>query len=1177
MSAAHTFYARAASRGLQRSVVGAHRTDERLRMAWIGEIKALCQYTATIDVSPEQGNGKAMVVYARNLPVPSPLFVSEKWQQVEIKDNGIQVFGARLNIGDRVRFRNGETLKFEGSNETAPFGRVVIDGQPEVVLLPGDDPFSATEWPTRTPEPTASGVTFTALSGRDDAVTLADPDWRVFRLGTAEYLGGFFTNDIELFEPKTVAVPEAARVIGLIKGGTDFEIRRDGNLLLRMLVPVNLNLYLDFHPDDLSSIFVDTTDAGLEHPNEIYAGRVAPPNAVLYANGLPFGRYYSRYDTQQDGVFAMPEFNAPILAMGAFYRGDSDKELRLLLLSARSKTMHTGGVSLEAIQARAELARPLANMGQLREAIELRSAAVRELQEFEIQPNRPLIEQLNQLAALHQQDNDLSRAIIVARQALALAQGLADPSRKGKPFPDHSYVRSVGLLAELYRQAGETDRAYLYYQRLIGLDLLGDPEIRTNGNMAAYVALADLALAKGERAVSSAAARFTLPFAKADAGQRDKPDPLQRPITVPDAITRMFGPKESSSIIAEAFLRLGDAYWYASYPWKFSEPVYEVATIGALGSAGPGSALALRSSARLAMVRWMIGKNDGNLDLLKKAGRLGGDQSVEAADSLASAEMPLFNSAFVGTLDWYQDNHFIDDVQKFSEAASLFEANERGDSFALSFQLAELHRRAETADQKLALQSWTEATAALSKLTRQLNSLVEGRGVSASPQLSKTRRELEGLRKAELDAVGIVARTFGLPNLRTPNVNLVSKLQPLLRDDEVVLDLLPSRYSVAALVITKTTRRIVTYPMTDVDIAGRLKAMRAALDPDILEVKGYNKIDLPPLLAVRPFTTDLMGPDAGTKRSWIIIAHGPLRSLPFEAIPLSADVSDDPDNVFSEASKWAGLSKQISYLPSLDSLLTLRSGISPSKATQPISVVADPIMPGDPRYAGGFARRLDNVQQNIRYARWSIGTWLGKLQPVPETSGLGFRALLLLDGDIQNLFSGRRATRDAILNSRKLEDSKVILFATHGETAESHPEFGEPFLALTPPDGSSESVDPLTASEISTLGLDADLVFLSACDTAAPDGTPGQSGFSGLAQAFVSAGARTLVATQWKITTRAADLATGATLRAAKNRSRAASAVMQGRMAVAESFGHPSFWSAFAMVGDPEYDWRLSN
>jgi hypothetical protein len=317
-----------------------------------------------------------------------------------------------------------------------------------------------------------------------------------------------------------------------------------------------------------------------------------------------------------------------------------------------------------------------------------------------------------------------------------------------------------------------------------------------------------------------------------------------------------------------------------------------------------------------------------------------------------------------------------------------------------------------------------------------------------------------------------------------------------------------------------------------------------------------------------------MGADAA-KGSWIVIAHGLLRSLPFESIPLSTNVSDDPKKVFSEAEKWAGLSKQISYVPSLDSLITLRSGISPSRATQPISVIADPIMPGDPRYDRGFAQRLDDVQENIRHARWSIGTWLGDLKPVPETSGLGFRALLLLDGDIQNFFSGRRATKDAVLSSRKLEDSKVILFATHGETAESYPEFGEPFLALTPADGSADKVDPLTASDISRLGLDADLVFLSACDTAAPDGTPGQSGFSGLAQAFVSAGARTLVATQWKITTRAADLATAATLKAAQNKSRAASAIKQGRMAVAQSFGHPSYWSAFAMVGDPNYDWQL--
>ena len=48
----------------------------------------------------------------------------------------------------------------------------------------------------------------------------------------------------------------------------------------------------------------------------------------------------------------------------------------------------------------------------------------------------------------------------------------------------------------------------------------------------------------------------------------------------------------------------------------------------------------------------------------------------------------------------------------------------------------------------------------------------------------------------------------------------------------------------------------------------------------------------------------------------------------------------------------------------------------------------------------------------------------------------------------------------------------------------------------------------LTAGEISQLKLDADWVVLSACNTAAADGTPGAEGLSGLAQAFFYARAR---------------------------------------------------------------------
>jgi CHAT domain-containing protein len=56
----------------------------------------------------------------------------------------------------------------------------------------------------------------------------------------------------------------------------------------------------------------------------------------------------------------------------------------------------------------------------------------------------------------------------------------------------------------------------------------------------------------------------------------------------------------------------------------------------------------------------------------------------------------------------------------------------------------------------------------------------------------------------------------------------------------------------------------------------------------------------------------------------------------------------------------------------------------------------------------------------------------------------------------------------------------------------------------------------LTASEIAILKLDADLVVLSACDTAAGDQI-GAEGLSGLARAFFHAGARSMLVSHWAV------------------------------------------------------------
>ncbi len=62
----------------------------------------------------------------------------------------------------------------------------------------------------------------------------------------------------------------------------------------------------------------------------------------------------------------------------------------------------------------------------------------------------------------------------------------------------------------------------------------------------------------------------------------------------------------------------------------------------------------------------------------------------------------------------------------------------------------------------------------------------------------------------------------------------------------------------------------------------------------------------------------------------------------------------------------------------------------------------------------------------------------------------------------------------------------------------------------------------MTASEVAQLKLDADWVILSACNTAAADGTPGAEGLSGLAKAFFYAGSRALLVSHWLVVSDAA-------------------------------------------------------
>jgi len=162
---------------------------------------------------------------------------------------------------------------------------------------------------------------------------------------------------------------------------------------------------------------------------------------------------------------------------------------------------------------------------------------------------------------------------------------------------------------------------------------------------------------------------------------------------------------------------------------------------------------------------------------------------------------------------------------------------------------------------------------------------------------------------------------------------------------------------------------------------------------------------------------------------------------------------------------------------------------------------------------------------------------------------------------------------EAAVKAAPLSAAGVIAFATHGLVGGAYRNLVEPALVLTPAPGSDGSEDGLlTASEIARLNLDADWVILSACDTSAGESENAPT-YSGLARAFVSAGARALLLSHWPVRDDVASRMTLRTVRAAHGRTSRAEALRRAQMTVlgdthVAGGSHPATWAPFVLVGE---------
>jgi CHAT domain-containing protein len=257
---------------------------------------------------------------------------------------------------------------------------------------------------------------------------------------------------------------------------------------------------------------------------------------------------------------------------------------------------------------------------------------------------------------------------------------------------------------------------------------------------------------------------------------------------------------------------------------------------------------------------------------------------------------------------------------------------------------------------------------------------------------------------------------------------------------------------------------------------------------------------------------------------------------------------------------------EIALLPSATVLLRQRqrlAGRPPSP--QELAVLADPIFSAtDPRFTRG-QERADPAGD-----RGDPALDLGPLARLPFTADEARGISRLVPEDERLVVLGAKASRDLVM-SGALSRFRILHFATHGLLHPVLPERSGLVLSLVDSQGRPRD-GFLSAPDVASLDLPADLVVLSACRSGLGREIRGE-GLVGLTQAFFRAGARAVIVSSWDVRDRAtADLMTRFYTHLLVDHLPPAAALRKAQLALRDNpaTAAPSFWAGFTLHGD----WR---
>ena len=282
-------------------------------------------------------------------------------------------------------------------------------------------------------------------------------------------------------------------------------------------------------------------------------------------------------------------------------------------------------------------------------------------------------------------------------------------------------------------------------------------------------------------------------------------------------------------------------------------------------------------------------------------------------------------------------------------------------------------------------------------------------------------------------------------------------------------------------------------------------------------------------------------------RRLVVVPDGPLHRVPWDALRLADG-------------RWVAERFAVSIAPSASVVAALWRSHARDDASDHARDAgrssARVLAFGDPAFANEREARPDEAVYRSAFAETG---GLPRLPHSAREARLVARFAPGGGGDVRL----REEASASYLRHAALDSYDVLHFATHALVDERVAT--RTALALSAEGGESGFVG---AAELASLDLDAELVVLSACRSAGGVVVDGE-GVQGLTAPLLEAGARSVVATTWRIGDRGAVPLVDALYRGLARGLPLTDALREAKLDAMRRGAPPSEWAAFTAVGDP--------